>query len=127
MNTKTECTVYICIQYWCADTLYIHVQYMCLLVFDFGLKVIHVMFVFCCFKFQATVELLNGVEILVCTPTSLLRLVGKTVARLDSLSHLVSQETWSLVPGVCESLQHTLAVSPSTFTFSFMYIHMYMY
>lgn len=38
-----------------------------------------------------TVQLLNGVEILVCTPTSLIRLVDRTVAPLDSLTHLVRQ------------------------------------
>ena len=41
--------------------------------------------------FQAIVELLNGVEVLVCTPTSLLRLIDKTVANLKELTHLVSK------------------------------------
>ena len=40
-------------------------------------------------KFQATVQVLNGVEVLVSTPDYFLYLVENTVAQLDSLAYLV--------------------------------------
>ena len=45
MNTKTECTVYI-IMYSVLVCTYMY-MYMCLLVFDFGLKVIYMYTRYC--------------------------------------------------------------------------------
>ena len=39
--------------------------------------------------FQATVQILSGVEVLLCTPDCLLQLIEKSVAQLDSLAYLV--------------------------------------
>ena len=40
---------------------------------------------------QAIVQVLSGVEVLVCTPGCLLQLVEKAVVQLDSLVYLVTQ------------------------------------
>ena len=55
------------------------------LIFSYCVEMtsVNVMFV------QAILQVLSGVEVLVCTPDCLLQLIDKTVAQLDSLAYLV--------------------------------------